>query len=327
VKKSGVIFVEHNPSLKGLFEALINHRLYFLIFFLVLFFTLLLPGENYYQILSFDKKRPLSRVDPLSGFLPSEFPVVSGRQVPPATTARAVVVVDVGSGAVLYSRNSEVKMIPASTTKIITSLVSLEAFPLDRVLTVKRLPGGGAMMGLEVGDMVTVENLLYGLLVASGNDAAMVLADNYNGGYNKFVEKMNEKAVELHMEGSHFVNPMGFEGVEHYSTAKDLSLAATYALRNEVFRRIVATPEISVSNSTFNKWYRLENVNKLLGESLGVLGVKTGWTENAGECLVAAAQRNGRQVLTVVLGSEDRFDETQALLDWVFSNYTWQEFN
>jgi len=300
--------------------------IYYFLFLELFFLFLLLPGENFYQVLSFDSKKPLFCEAPIPHFLPSDYPVFIGGGPPPVLTAEAVVVIDIESGVVLYSMGGNSRLKPASTTKIITALVALDSYSLDEVLLVKRLPGGGAMMGLAIGDKVSVENLLYGLLVASGNDAALALADNYEGGYRGFVAKMNEKAKELHMDDSNFVNPMGFEGAGHYSTALDLARVASFALSNRIIKKIVAIPEITVSDSSYSKWYRLENINELLGESSGVSGIKTGWTEEAGECLVAAAQRNGRKILTVVLGSEDRFSETEALLNWAYSTYKWVSF-
>lgn len=304
----------------------LRKKVYLFLFLEIFFLLLLLPGENYYQVFSFDSRKPIFREAPIDNFRIAEYPVFKGKNLPPVLTAQAAVVMDVDSGVVLYSVNSSKVLRPASITKVITALVSLDIYPLDKELTVKRLPGEGVMMGLSVGDKLTVENLLYGLLVASGNDAAFVLADNCSGGYEDFVDKMNKKAKELHMENTHFANPMGFEDENHYSTALDLARGASYALSNRVIRKIVATAEITISDASYSKWYALRNINKLLGKFDGVLGVKTGWTEEAGECLVAAAQKDGKEILTVVLGSEDRFKETEALLSWTFDNYEWQSF-
>jgi len=166
--------------------------------------------------------------------------------------------------------------------------------------------------------------LLYGLLVQSANDAATVLAQNYPGGEDAFIAAMNNKAVSLGLTATHFTNASGLDAYGHYTTAHDLALIAAAAMTNPVFKKIVATQGISVSDVDFTITHELTTINQLLGVVPGLAGVKTGWTEQAGECFVAYVDRGGRQFIIVVLGSDDRFGETQQLIDWVFANFQFQ---
>jgi len=247
----------------------------------------------------------------------SSFPVISGQ---------GALAVDLNSGVPLYEKNADAPLLPASTTKIITALVALDGYQLDQVLTVgKEIAVDGQKMGLYPGEQMKVEDLLYGLLVYSANDAAVTLAQNFPGGYNAFVAAMNAKAAELFMINSYFDNPVGLDGANQHSTAKDLVRASEVAMRNQEFAKIVGTRRITVTDVTGKSVYNLRNINELLGKVPGVLGIKTGWTQNARENLVTYIERDGHRVIIAVLGSQDRFGETKELADWIFSNYEWQE--
>ena len=242
-------------------------------------------------------------------------------------SAAGVVVVDVDSHVYLYKRNEEMSLSPASTTKLLTALVALDAYKLDDIVTIGTLPVDGQSMGLVPGEKITVENLLYGALIQSGNDAAQALADYYPEGAEKFIGLMNEKAKTIHMDQSYFTNPMGFDGPEHKVTPKDLSLLALAAIQNKIIAKMVAIPQITVSDVNHIYFHKLSNVNQLLGKVPGVGGIKTGWTEAAGENLITYVERNNRKIIVVVLHSKDRFGDTTKLIDWVFENYRWDELN
>jgi len=242
-------------------------------------------------------------------------------------SAAGVVVVDVDSHVYLYRRNDDMLLSPASTTKLLTALVALDVYKLDDVITVASISANGQSMGLVPGEKITVENLLYGALIQSGNDAAEALARQYTHGIERFVDLMNEKARILHMDQSHFTNPMGFDGSDHKVTPKDLSLLALAAIQNNVIAKMVAIPQITVSDVNHIYFHKLSNVNQLLGKIPGVGGIKTGWTEAAGENLITYIERNNRKVIVVVLHSKDRFGDTTKLIDWVFENFRWDEMN
>lgn len=244
----------------------------------------------------------------------------------PVLSAQAALVTDLRSATVLYEKNPDEQLPPASTTKIVTALVALDAYSLDDVLTVGSFSVAGKKMGLSADEQMTVENLLYGLLVYSANDAAEVLARNYFGGRAAFVEAMNQKAASLGATSSVFKNPSGLDEEGHVATARDLGKIATFAMRNPVFAKIVSTQEYEAFSVDHAKNYKLANINELLGKVPGVIGVKTGWTEAAKEALVTYVDRDGKQLVVVVLASSDRFGETEELIDWSFSNYTWEVF-
>ena len=254
------------------------------------------------------------------------YPVNKTQELPPVISARSVVVMDVDSSVVLYQKNPDLPLLPASTTKIMTGIVALENYPLDQILIVGNLEKNGQVIDLLEGEQMTVENLLYGLLVASGNDAATVLAQNFESGQRAFIEAMNQKARELNLTNTHFENPTGIDHPNHYSTALDLARLSVYALKNPIFTEIVATPKIVIWDLNHQISHYLFNINQLVGKDLGVKGVKTGWTEEAGECLVAYVEKERRKLITVILGSQDRFGETKRLVDWVFENFEWKEF-
>jgi len=242
----------------------------------------------------------------------------------PPLSAKSVVVLDADSMAILYEKNPDERLRPASTTKIMTALVALDYYSLDQVLTVGDFKVEGSVVGLKPGEKITVKNLLYGLLVSSGNDAAEVLGQNYPGGMASFVASMNEKARKLNLTGTHFTNSIGLDEAEHYSTAKDLARLSVAALKNSLFAQIVSTPEIAMTDISGEMVHKLKNTNELIGQVDGVKGIKTGWTEEAGECLVTLEERANQRIIIVLLGSHDRFGETKKIIDWVFANFTWE---
>lgn len=236
----------------------------------------------------------------------------------PEVSAESIYLVDLPSFTPIFSRNENLKLFPASTTKILTALVAYDVYEPDQVITVKKTIADGQVMGLVVGEKITVENILYGTLIYSGNDAAYVLADNY--GYDKFINLMNEKARTLGMKNSYFVNSNGLDSGFQYSTAFDLSLAARELLKNPYLSKIVSIKEITISDVDFKYFHQLTNVNKLLGEIQGLGGLKTGYTENAGENLVSFYKKNSHQFVIVILKSLDRFNDTRNIIKWIEEN-------
>ena len=294
-------------------------------FFLVCVLLLLYPGESDYLTKTFPGMQPLLREAPsIAVPAPSLYPVRTSDEFPDIK-AHAAIVVDVPSAVVMYARNPRAHLLPASTTKMMTAVVALDVYEPTDVFTVfqeRKVPG--ASMGLVSGERITVLNLLYGLLLASGNDAAEALARNAPGGRDVFIARMNEKAKELNMDNTHFVNPTGFDEEDHYSSAIDLARLAVYALRNKTFADIVSTKKYTVTSADGAIIHDLSNLNLLLGEVTGVTGIKTGWTSEAQECLVTSATRNGQAIVTVVLGSENRFAESKTLIEWAYANHEWK---
>ena len=197
-------------------------------------------------------------------------------------------------------------------------MVAYDIYKPDDIITVKKTIYDGQIMGLNIGEKITVENLLYGTLVYSGNDAAFVLADNY--GYDKFINLMNKKAKELKMNDSHFENSNGLDENDQYSTPFDLTLAARDLLKNPYLAKIVSTKEITISDVDFKYFHKLSNVNILLGEIAGIGGLKTGYTEAAGENLISFYKKNGHQFIISLLKSDDRFADTRNVVKWIEEN-------
>ena len=247
---------------------------------------------------------------------------VSHLYPPPVTTAKSVFIVDVNTGIVLYAKNPTEKLQPASLTKIMTAIVAMDYYNEDSVLNVTNgAQAEGSTADLRAHDQLLANDMLYALLIPSGNDAAVALAENYPGGYYAFVAKMNQKARQLGLLNTHFTNVSGVEGPNHYTSAYDITEIALNALQRNIFKNIVATKKITLK-SLKGHVYPLESTNILLGQP-GILGVKTGWTPLAGECLVTYADKYDHPIISSVLGSDDRFGETEKLLDWVYTNYSW----
>jgi len=275
------------------------------------------PTINIKQIFDFKELLPT----------PAPYPINQNLTSLLELTAESVIALDIDSMATLYEKNPDLKHFPASTTKIMTALVVMDNFSFDQVLTASSsgVIVEGNTIKILPNEQLTVENLLYGLLVGSGNDAALLLSKNYPGRTTAFVEAMNKKAENLKLLNTHFTNPIGFDEEGHFSTAKDLARLAAVAIKNPEFSKIVSTSGMVITDVSGETTHFLKNTNELVGKLEGVVGVKTGWTENAGECLITLTERNGEKVLTVILGSKDRFGETKKLIEWIFTNFTWQK--
>ncbi|MBI2314922.1 D-alanyl-D-alanine carboxypeptidase [Candidatus Daviesbacteria bacterium] len=248
-----------------------------------------------------------------------------GKNLPmPFFTARAVLVKDLGTETVLYQKDSNISYPIASTTKIMTALVANEYFKQNSVLIVGSSANiSGSRVGLAYGEDLTFRSLLYGMLLNSGNDAAFALAENYPGGLLGFVSAMNKKVIELGLKNTRFDNPAGFDSPNHYSSAGDLAKITQEAIKNPNLARIFATKETNIVSVNKQYTHQLFNLNRLLSDVKGVLGVKTGRTEGAKENLVTLVQRDGHKILLVILGSDDRFGETTGLINWAYSNFQW----
>lgn len=254
---------------------------------------------------------------------PKTLELIDLGKIPPQFSADAILAQDLNSGKIIYQKNINLRMSPASTTKLMTALVAVEYFkPQDILEVYPEDLVGGSDMDLTAGERLYFRDLLYGMLLNSGNDAAFTIASNYPGGLNMFVLQMNKKAKELGLTNTRFRNPAGFDSDGHYSSAFDLAKIAANVVSNLQLRRVVATKETSVMAMGTNKTHYLRNLNKLL-DQVGVLGIKTGRTEKSGENLIGLVDRNSHKVLTVILDSKDRFGETEALIDWVYSNFEW----
>jgi len=236
----------------------------------------------------------------------------------PNVSADAFVLMEAGTGEILLQKNANAQMLIASTTKIMTALVVLEHESLDEKVTIRPEWTNieGSSMYLAAGQNYTVRELLYGMMLASGNDAAMALACHTAGSVEDFAALMNAEAVSLGCTNSHFENPNGLDGAEHYSSARDLAAITRKAIQNRDFCAIVSCKSITIGKNTFS------NHNRLLRECDGVFGVKTGYTEAAGRSLVTCCRREGMTLICVTLSDPDDWDDHAALYDWAYRTYT-----
>ena len=233
------------------------------------------------------------------------------------TSAASAILMDADSGRVLYERNVDRKMLIASTTKILTALLAIEEGDLHDSVQDSREAAytEGSAMYLTEGETLTLETLLYGVLLCSGNDAAVAVAQHVGGSAKGFVALMNEKARELGMEHSSFANPNGLDDEQHYSTARDMAKLARAALENETLMRIASTRSVTIGGRT------MTNHNKLLHYVDGCLGLKTGYTKAAGRTLVSCAEKNGQRLIAVTLQDGNDWADHQTLYDYGFSAY------
>lgn len=243
----------------------------------------------------------------------------------PEINSRAAIVLEKSTGTILYGKNENEQRKMASTTKIMTCVVVLEnVTDLSEIVTIsKKAAGiGGSRLGLTTNAQVTVKDLLYGLMLCSGNDAAIALAEFAGGSVEGFAALMNNKALELGLINTHFVTPHGLDNDEHYTTAYELALLTNYALKNETFCKIVSTHSYSVMINNSSK--SIHNTNELLGYLNGVYGVKTGFTNGANRCLVSSCKRGNMDIICIVLGADTKKFRTKdsiKLIEYAFSNF------
>ena len=251
-------------------------------------------------------------------------PQRSGPQAIPNVSAYAGVIVDAASGAVLWEKRAHEPLPPASLTKIATAILAIESGKLDASVPIDidaRLMADSTVMGLRPGDCFRVRDLLYGLMLASGNDAALAIGRAVSGSDAAFVAQMNGLLGRLELRESRFVNPHGLDAAGHEASATDLALLSRYALSLPMFADVVRTSQWQAQGSRTVDVY---NVNSFLARYGGADGVKTGFTEDAGRTLVASATRDGRRVIVTLLNAPARDDDAQLLLDWVFGNFSWR---
>ena len=242
----------------------------------------------------------------------------------PSINSRAAIIYDRTTKKIMWGKQENAKKAMASTTKIMTAIVVLENGNLTDIVEVSKKAAntGGSKLKINTGDKITVNDLLYGLMLRSGNDAAVALAEHIGGSIEGFGNLMNKKAEELNLKNTHFVTPHGLDNDEHYTTAYELALITDYALNNKKFCNIVnsKTATISINGNSRN----LYNTNELLGNTIGVDGVKTGFTGNAGRCLVTSITRDKNQIITIVLGADTKKQRTSDSLKLI--KYAFEKF-
>lgn len=241
-----------------------------------------------------------------------------------AMSAESAIVMDADSGRILYEHNAHTKRGIASTTKIMTAIIVIENCNLDDIVKIssKAALTEGSSMYLKANDKYTVEDLLYGLMLNSGNDAATALAEHTSGNIENFAKLMNDKARKIGMKNSSFTNPHGLDNENHYSTSYDMALLTRYALKNDTFREIVGTKKKIIETNNNEKYKYLTNHNKLLSIYQWCKGVKTGFTKKCGRCLVSYSEKNGVKLITITLNAPDDWNDHINLYNNLFDKYS-----
>ncbi|HUV04551.1 MAG TPA: D-alanyl-D-alanine carboxypeptidase family protein [Armatimonadota bacterium] len=248
---------------------------------------------------------------------------VRAEPAPPIVSAESAILVDAVTGKVLYEKRCRVRRPPASTTKMMTAILALENGELKDTVCASKdaCDMQFSSLHLKPGEKMTLSDLLYGLLLRSGNDAAVCVAEHIGGSETKFVEMMNEKATEIGAKDTHFVNPHGLHHAKHYSTAYDLALIARYAIKTPIFNDIVQTKTARIERSMNPKDAYLKNTARFLWRFDGADGIKTGYTKEAGHCFVGSATRGAWRLIAVALKSEEAGADTEALLNYGFKHF------
>lgn len=246
---------------------------------------------------------------------------------PPGTIARSAVLIDADDNGVLFGKNEDEKVPPASTTKIMTAILALESGKLDEPITISEnaVTVEPSVLGLHMGDQITMREALTGMMLVSGNDAAIAIAETIAGSVPAFAQMMNDKAKELGAVNTHFVNPNGLTEYDHYSTAHDMALIASYAMKNPEFRHIVSLKDYDVKYMDGHTQY-VTTTNRFLKSGFkGANGIKTGFTNAAGDCLAASATRGKKTLIAVFYNDDDRWTDAPAWLEYGFSYYSGEE--
>lgn len=255
----------------------------------------------------------------------------------------AAILIEKDTGKILYSKNAEQKMYPASTTKILTAILAIENLSLDEKLTasyeaVMAIPSGYSNAAIQVGEALTVKELLEVFLVHSANEAGYILAENISGSISEFANLMNKKAEEIGCKNTHFANPSGLHDENHYTTAYDLALIARYCMQNETFRSIVSMPSCTIAATDKYEERYFKNTNEMLNPKSeyyneNIIGIKTGYTSQAQNCLISGIQKNGIELISVVLGApasagekglSGKYTDTKTLFDYGIENFSYR---
>ncbi len=247
----------------------------------------------------------------------------NANSVAEASDGSSYVVIEATSGRLLKGSNVTARLPMASTTKAMTAIVAIEHANIDDVVSIPKCAVGieGSSIYLKEGEKFTLKELLYGLMLRSGNDAAVAIAVHVAGSVEDFAQMMNDKASELGLKNTHFVNPHGLSAKEHYTSAYDLACIAAYGMANPVFKEIVSTKSITIKGDGEEETRYFANKNRILYSYDGANGVKTGYTKEAGRCLIASSERDGMQVVAVALNVYDYFNVCAELMDYAHDNY------
>jgi len=244
----------------------------------------------------------------------------------PQLNSTHYILIDAATNAIILSKNSDEKIYPASTTKLVTALTALNIYPLDEELTINQEYKEGQIMDLKLKEKITIKSLVTALLVYSANDAAFTLANHHQKGESGFVDEMNLFVQKYGLKNTHFINYDGIHNENHYSTAYDLSQIARLAIKKSIITETVKQKKVTVEDVNKTIKHELTSTDELLGVIPEIEGLKTGWTPDAGGCFIGLINLNGHYLISVVTQSEDRFVDTKNLIDWAKNNVFWQTY-
>ncbi len=303
--------------MRGYLRTKINRKRFFYLLILGIVFSVFIFLA--FLNVQFKKQNFISDIflSPLV-YTPQKYPEILNESEP-IISAEGAIVLDRDSQVPIYQKNPKLRFSPASTTKIMTALIALDYFKPQDILTIYKMNVEGTNIGFKVNESFTFQDLLYAMLLPSANDATLAIAENYPGGEQAFVAKMNEKARSFHLTDTSYQDPIGLMDQKDYTTAVDLARLSSIALQNPTFAQVVATKSWQIKSQQGNN-YVLYNLNKLL-DLPGVNGVKTGFTEGAGQVLVTSKKTpENRDLIIVVMQSQDRFGDTEILLNYLYNN-------
>ena len=298
-----------------------NNWLDILILFLILVINLFwLPTFSFWKI--YPKNNFITQNDQLLNIQTTNTPIIKLANQP-ILNSNHYILIDVNTNKILTSKNINQRIFPASTTKLATVVTALNLYPLDEIITVDQIYDQGKTMELQLGEKITVKSLVQALLVYSANDSAFTLANHYRGGISEFVSQMNQLMSKYNLANTHFVNPDGIHNDNHYSTVYDLSQLGRLAIQNSTVRDVVKNKSITITDVTGQIKHEITTTNELLGVIPEVIGLKTGFTNEAKGCFIGLLNINGHLVISVVAQSDDRFQDTKILIDWLKQNVSW----
>lgn len=305
-------------------KLLKNNLLDFLIIFLLLILNFFwLPTFSFWSI--YPKDNLIVKNNKLLEIKKPPIPIIKLVSKPPLL-AQNYILVDVDTNKILLSHNIDQKIFPASTTKLATALTALNLYPLDEIITINQEYTTGKVMELKQNEKITVKSLVSALLVYSANDSAFSLANHYQSGITGFVDQMNLLMTKYNLKNTHFTNVDGIHSDNHYSTVYDLSQLGRLSIKSPIVADVVKTKELTVSDVSNQIYHHLVSTNELLGVVPEIKGLKTGWTPEAKGCFIGLIDINGHQVISVVSQSDDRFEDTKILVNWLKKNVSWSGF-
>jgi len=296
---------------------------YFIIAFLLVinFFWLPTFSRSIYSQFKTSDNSKISQE--LSSYKPPPQPNVKNNFLPQINTG-SYILIDNATNKILASKNPQEKIYPASTTKLATAITALNLYPLDEIITIKQSYHQGKVVGFQVGEKLTVKSLVTALLVYSGNDAAFNLASHHPHDIAGFITNMNQLMAKFNLKNTSFINYDGLHSPNHYSTVYDLSQLGRIALKNPIIVDVVKNKKNEITDVSGQIKHELVSTNELLDKVPEIEGLKTGWTPEAGGCFVGLLNINGHKLISVVAQSEDRFGDTQKILEWAKQTVVWE---